>query len=310
MLYLQAKRIGMPPRVRLTNETLNCYGTWLVTAGGDISQFLRNPILLYMHRRGTVIGLVEDIKVEGDEITGVLKFDGATDLSRQTKQQYECGSLRMVSVGIDIIELSDAPELLKPGQTCMTVTKWKLREVSLVDLGANDDAIRLHKDGQMLELNEGGESCLPRLNNNNKSTDKMERNALALLLGLPETATEAQIQARITELMGAETSLQELRRSAITLAVDTAVKERKITADKKEHFVKIGEQMGVESLQATLDAMSPMVKLSKTINQTDGGAEYKKLSDVPSDQLADLKENEPETYRKLFKSEYGFDCEL
>ena len=107
----------MPPRVRLTNETLNCYGTWLVTAGGDISQFLRNPILLYMHRRGTVIGLVEDIKVEGDEITGVLKFDEATDLSRQTKQQYECGSLRMVSVGIDIIELSDAPELLKPGQT-------------------------------------------------------------------------------------------------------------------------------------------------------------------------------------------------
>lgn len=265
-----------------------------------------------MHRRGTVIGLVEDIKVDGEEITGVLKFDEATELSRQTKQQYECGSLRMVSVGIDIIELSDAPELLKPGQTCMTVTKWKLREVSLVDLGANDDAIRLHKDGQMLELNEGGTNCLPRLNNNNnnKSIDKMERNALALLLGLPETATEAQIQARITELMGAETSLQELRRSAITLAVDTAVKERKITADKKEHFVKIGEQMGVESLQATLDAMSPMVKLSKTINQTDGGAEYKKLSDVPSDQLADLKENEPETYRKLFKSEYGFDCEL
>ena len=263
-----------------------------------------------MHRRGTVIGLVEDIKVDGDEITGVLKFDEATELSRQTKQQYECGSLRMVSVGIDIIELSDAPELLKPGQTCMTVTKWKLREVSLVDIGANDDAIVLHKDGQVLELNEGGANCLPRLNINNKSIDKMERNALALLLGLPETATEAQIQARITELMGAETSLQELRRSAITLAVDTVVKERKITADKKEHFVKIGEQMGIESLQATLDAMSPMVKLSQTINQTDVNSEYKKLGDVPSDQLADLKENEPETYRKLFKAEYGFDCEL
>lgn len=300
----------MPPRVRLTNETLNCYGTWLVTAGGDISQYLRNPILLYMHRRGTVIGLVEDIKEDGEEITGVLKFDEATELSRQTKQQYECGSLRMVSVGIDIIELSDAPELLKPGQTCMTVTKWKLREVSLVDIGANDDAIVLHKDGQVLELNEGGANCLPRLNINNKSKNKMELTALALLLGLPETATEAQIQARIAELMGAETSLQALRLSAITLAVDAAVKERKITADKKEHFVKIGEQMGLENLQATLDAMSPMVKLSQTINQTGGSSEYKKLSDVPSDQLADLKENEPETYRKLFKAEYGFECEL
>lgn len=138
----------------------------------------------------------------------------------------------------------------------------------------------------------------------------MELTALALLLGLPETATEAQIQARIAELMGAETSLQALRLSAITLAVDTAVKERKITADKKEHFVKIGEQMGIESLQATLDAMSPMVKLSQSINPAGGSSEYKKLGDVPSDQLADLKENEPETYRKLFKAEYGFDCEL
>ena len=53
-----------------------------------------------------------------------------------------------------------------------------------------------------------------------------------------------------------------------------------------------------------------MVKLSQTINQTDGNSEYKKLSDVPSDQLADLKENEPETYRKLFKAEYGIECEL
>lgn len=301
----------MGKRVRLTNERLNCYGSWLVTAGGDIEQYQRNPVLLYMHRRGTVIGLVKDIKVEGDEITGELEFDEATDLSIQLKKQYEIGSIRMVSVGISIVELSDEPALLKPGQTCMTVTKWKLNEVSLVDIGANDDAITLQMDGKVLELGEGGENHLPRLNINHKSENEMELRTIAQSLGLPETATEAQVQARIAELTAAETSLSEARRSSITLAVDTAIKEKKITADKKEHFVQLGEKMGLESLKTTLDAMSPVQKLSGMINKDNSGAsEYKKLSEVPADQLADLRDNEPETYKKLYKAEYGFECEL
>lgn len=301
----------MGKRVRLTNERLNCYGSWLVTAGGDIEQFQKNPVLLYMHRRGTVIGLVKDIKVEGAEITGELEFDEATDLSIQLKKQYEKGSIRMVSVGITIIELSDEPALLKPGQTCMTVTKWKLNEVSLVDIGANDDAITLKMDGKVLELGEGGENHLPRLNINHKSENEMELKAIALSLGLPETATEAQVQAKIAELKAAETSLAEARRSSITLAVDTAIKEKKITADKKAHFVELGEKVGLESLKTTLDAMAPMHKLSGMIDKNNGGAsEYKKLSEVPADQLADLRSNEPETYKKLYKAEYGIECEF
>lgn len=301
----------MVKRVRLTNERLNCYGSWLVTAGGDIEQFQKNPILLYMHKRGTVVGQVKNIKVEGDEITGELEFDEATDLSVQLKKQYECGSLRMVSVGISVIELSDNPALLKPGQTCMTVTKWKLNEVSLVDIGANDDAITLKMDGKVLELGEGGENHLPKLNTNNKSETEMDLKSIALSLGLSETATEAQVQAKIAELKAAENSMNESRRSSITLAVDTAIKEKKITADKKQHFMDLGEKIGLKDLQATFDAMSPMQRLSAAINKGNGGAsEYKKLSEVPADQLVDLRENEPETYKKLYKAEYGIECEF
>lgn len=301
----------MVKRVRLTNERLNCYGSWLVTAGGDIEQFQKNPILLYMHKRGTVVGQVKNIKVEGDEITGELEFDEATDLSIQLKKQYECGSLRMVSVGISVIELSDDPALLKPGQTCMTVTKWKLNEVSLVDIGANDDAITLKMDGKVLELGEGGENHLPKLNTNNKSETEMDLKSIALSLGLPETATEAQVQAKIAELKAAENSMNESRRSSITLAVDTAIKEKKITADKKQHFMDLGEKIGPKDLQATFDAMSPMQRLSLVIDKGNGGAsEYKKLSEVPADQLMDLRENEPETYKKLYRAEYGIECEF
>ena len=72
-------------RVRISNESLNSYGTRVLTSGMDVVQYDRNPVLLYMHERGQVLGLVKDFKVEGEEITGELVFDEATELSRRCK---------------------------------------------------------------------------------------------------------------------------------------------------------------------------------------------------------------------------------
>ena len=38
----------MGKRVRISNEILNAYGTWIVTAGCDTAQYERNPVLLYI----------------------------------------------------------------------------------------------------------------------------------------------------------------------------------------------------------------------------------------------------------------------
>lgn len=81
-------------RVRISNESLNSYGTRVLTAGMNVEQYNRNPVLLYMHERGQVIGYVKDLKVEGDEVTGELMFDEATELSQRCKKQWEFGSLK------------------------------------------------------------------------------------------------------------------------------------------------------------------------------------------------------------------------
>lgn len=47
-------------RVRITNDSLNSYGTRVLTAGMNVEQYQRNPVLLYMHERGNVIGYVKD----------------------------------------------------------------------------------------------------------------------------------------------------------------------------------------------------------------------------------------------------------
>ena len=151
--------------MRITNDRMNSYGSRVLTSGLDVSQYERNPVLLYMHERGNVIGYVKDIKKTDSEVTGELVFDEASELSRRCKKQYEFGSLKMVSAGLDIVELSDDPMLLLEGQTSPTVTKSKLYEVSLVDIGANDDAIVLKKDGKQITLGKDSACPLPLLKN-------------------------------------------------------------------------------------------------------------------------------------------------
>ena len=311
-------------RVRITNESLNSYGTRVLTAGMIVEQYNRNPVLLYMHQRGQVIGYVKDLQVENDAVTGELVFDEASELSVRCKKQWEFGSLKMVSVGIDILETSDDPQYLVQGQTAPTITKSKLFEVSLVDIGANDDAIVLQKDGVRLTLGKNAAEVLPLLhsNNNNQKTKQMDQEKLALELGLPKDADEATINAKLAKLKAdgaeAETLRQErdtLRAARIETLVDAAIAEKKIGEDKKQQFLDLGKKIGADELKQTFDAMSPQVKLSNIVGSHGGGAaggsaEYKKLSDVPSDELSKLREQNPAQYKKLYKAEYGIECEI
>ena len=328
-------------RVRISNESLNSYGTRVLTSGMNVDQYNRNPVLLYMHERGQVIGYVKDLKVEGAEVTGELVFDEATELSQRCKKQWEFGSLKMVSVGIDILELSEDPKHLVQGQTCPTISKSKLFEVSLVDIGANDDAIVLRKsltpnpspkgEGRVMRFEKV--TALPLLGcdavaaygtiiNHNQKKKQMDQEKLALQLGLPKDADEATIEAALAKLQAdgaeAETLRQErdtLRAARIESIVDAAIAEKKIGEDKKQQFVDLGKKIGADELEKTFGAMSAQVKLSNLVSggaatSSQQGGQWKKLSDVPSDELAKLREENPALYKKLYKAEYGMECIL
>ncbi|WP_345741355.1 hypothetical protein [Segatella maculosa] len=90
----------MGKRVRISNESLNSYGFRVLTAGIDVEQYKRNPVLLYMHERGNVVGYVKDLKVENDEVTGELMFDCASEQSERCQKQFEFGSLRMITIKV------------------------------------------------------------------------------------------------------------------------------------------------------------------------------------------------------------------
>lgn len=312
-------------RVRLTNDSLNSYGTRVLTDGLDIEQYNRNPVLLWMHQRGQVIGTLTDIQKEHGEITAQLNFDEASELSQRCKKQWEFGSLRMVSVGIDILAWSDDPNLAVEGQTMATITKSKLTEVSVVDIGANDDAIRLNYQGQQLNLSAGGACPLPSLYNQSNQPQstyptEMDTKVLALKLGLPEGADETAIYAKIDEIKATSTEVETLRaekeaviQREVEALVDGAVAEKKIELKMRDHFLQLGKSVGADNLRTTLQAMSPREKLSATLNSSGQAVQpktYAKLSDVPSEELMQLRESDPDRYKQLYKAEYGIDCEL
>lgn len=323
-------------RIRISNETLNSYGTWIRTDGVDIKQYLRNPVLLWMHYRGRIIGCMKNVRIEDGEITGEPYFDEVLEESRTAKAQYEKGTLRMSSAAFDIIETSDDPAQMKPGQTRPTVTRSKLVEVSMVDIGGNDDAIVLSRGGKRLTL-EAGENCdaLPLLEQNieesinlkNRTSMNEQLRTIALMLGLADSATLADVQRGINLLLGYKNAnatlrtekedlqkeLDTLRLNGIVSAVDEAVAAGKIDAERKAHFIELGKKIGMESLKLTFDAMRAAVRPSALLggektrtNSNTGG--WGKLSEVPAEELKLMRENDRQLYRRLYKAEYGIDC--
>lgn len=309
-------------RVRLTSDAINSYGSRILTAGLDTSQYERNPVLLYMHRRGEVIGYLDKIERDEEGITAELVFDEASETSQRCKKQWEFGSLRMVSVGIDIMEWSDAKEHLLQGQTHPTITKSKLTEVSLVDIGANDDAIVLYHQGKQLQLSEGGDfPLLPNSKLTPKINNTMNQAELAKALGLPENADESAILAKLNEQKAQAQEAETLRatlaaqtEAAVEAEVAAAVADHRVQLSMKDHYLQLGRDLGVERLRITLASLSPREKITETLGHQaspkplEDSSQWKKLSDVPEAQFLKLRSEDPETYKRLYKAEYGIEC--
>ena len=323
----------MNERIRISDETLNCYRTWVKTDGVILEQFQKNPVMLWMHWRGVIIGLIKNIKVENGEITGEPYFDEVREESKMAKQQWEKGSLRMGSPNFEVIETSDDPALLKEGQTRPTITKCKLVEFSMVDIGGNDNNIRLTYSGEELKLSDGDDcSVLPLLKNpivklNNNNEMNQELMSIALMLGMPAESTLADVQKQVNVLLEHKKTNEELRNeiktledrlegmqlSGITAMVDEAVRAGKFTADKKDHFVELGKKIGSESLKLTLDSMSSSMKPSALIDKSPAPVsekQYKSWGEVPEEDLKLLRKENPELYKKLYKAEFGCDCKI
>lgn len=326
----------MAKEVIISTSGLNCYGGRVLTSGIDLTQFKKNPILLWMHRRSfdrdaMPIGRIDNLRIDGDRLIGTPVFDRNDEFAKKIESKWENGFLRMASAGIEIIETSDAPEHLLQGQTRRTITRSRLEEVSIVDIGGNDEALQLYdSNGMVLKLAAGEDNdALPLLapekkddlsgtapdgkdnNQIHKPTQRMNKEFLQLL-GLSETATEQEAVGALRLLKEKADKVETLQLASIAAVVDSAIAEKRITADKKDHFVNLGKVAGIDSLRETISLMQPVKKPTEVIHHTDAPRDdepktYAKLSEVPASELGKMREERPQDYERLYKAEYGHD---
>lgn len=318
----------------LSDESVNSYGFRVLTGGIALEAFRKNPVMLWNHTRSWTdsdnamlpIGRWNDVRVEDGKLLADAEFDMDDPFAAKIARKVEKGIINMCSIGIVVVEDSNDPELLVKGQTRRTVTKCRLREVSVVDIGANANAVVLYDtDGNIMELNADG-GCAVGLINQPKKESEMELKKIALQLGLAETATEAEVEARIAELnaekpekteqsaevqelkdriAALENEKQQAETARITELVDQAVADKRITADKKDRFVELGKKIGVAELKETLSCMNPAVKPTDFINGGSVPAD-KKFSEMSESELKQLRENDKAAYEALYEKEFGF----
>ena len=310
--------------VVISTSKVNSYGSRVMTSGIDVKQYKRNPIVLWMHSRPygmsenepLPIGKMTNLRVEEDRLIGTIEFDENDEFAKKIKSKYESGILNMVSAGLEVVELSDDPNLILPGQKRMTIKKSKLREVSCVDIGANDDSLRLYYGDKINENAEGIDSIVPLLSDYKNNKKDKEMNEVAKQLNLADKASERDILDAVIKLKQENEELKKQREDEkekrINAMLDEAIKDKRLSKEQRETFALIGKTNGEEVLKNALASLKPAAE----IPQINDLLKKEKKEDMElsvemwdkmdrEGTLLSLKQNDREKYDALFKLKFG-----
>ncbi len=251
----------------VSDESVNVYGYRVLTAGIDLKQFKRNPVMLYMHKRNMfdaettgAIDYWENIRVEKNRLLADAVFDEDDEFAQKIKKKVQNKVLRMASIGINMLETSkDAKHLIK-GQTRPTVVKSSLKEISIVDIGGNDNALKLY-DSNNSEI-ELSDTILPKITKQLSNTNNMsDLKTIAKALKLSDESSIGDVLGKIADLQQAEANLADF--------------EKKQEAAQKEEAIKLFDKASDMGLIPEALKEGQLAAFSHDFNGTK--AQYEKL---------------------------------
>lgn len=318
---LTLKMLKTKKRYVLNTNGVNNPGFRLLSEGVDQSNYVNNPVMLWMHFRPTgetqdevlAIGRIEDIEIDaGGQMTGQPYFDDTDPFAVKIFNKYENGTYNMFSICAVPLEVSVDPADMLPGQTGPTITKSLLKEFSAVDIGGNPDAYGVQLVDEQNQPIKLSDLSINKISNMKLSTI----NAVGLLplIKLSDEVTEAQVISKVTEIVQlaeqqgkdlvqlrdekkvSDDKVIELQSKLDTLETegkkaksialaDKAVADRKITPAQKDIYVKLADK-DYENTEALLNSMPANPSIKDTISQGDGAkSELVQLSEMSFDDL-------------------------
>ncbi len=315
----------------LHDETVNTYGFRMLTSGVNLEEFRKNPVMLLNHNDyGLPIGRWENIRVDGTRILADAVFDESDPQGSEIKRKVEGGFIRMASIGAwPPEEKSDAYDLMLPGQTLPTVTRWTVREASIVTIGANHNALVFYdrENNRPIDLNDRGN--LVRLMDRNDKQPNTPRNMSALtgLLNLSDSANETEIASAVRTVIGDRDRLKaenatltsaidrlnqekaaSKKAEAVTL-VDAAIKDGRLDAKGRDGVLALFDK-DFDGAKGMLESIPRRNSVTGQIHRTAGVAmadlEGKSWDELDkAGKLLDLKDSYPDVYAKKFKERFG-----
>ena len=295
-------------------SVVNSHGFVLLNAAGRFERYNANPVLLFNHEADKLIGQMTELRIEGSKLIGKPVYDEEDTLAAKCKRQGEKGILKGCSPGIMIyaVELRTMPN----GEERITVTDWELCEASLVSVPSNRNALRLYnKLGEVIPDDQVKLSIEALLqHNNNTEMEKIILTAEAYAaLGLKSNEADGKaISAAIMELKArfekAEKDLNDQHKAQAEALVDLAIKDGRITADKKDQFVKLA-LTDFDMAKTTLEAIPARETLSDKVKHTTGKSTsesredwtYLRWAKEDPEGLKRLKADDPEAFEQLKK---------
>lgn len=308
------------------DSNVNDYGYRVMTAGIDSQQFMKNPVVLYIHSRGfnkrngpegnEVIGRVINLERSGTQLMAEVEFDVEDEFAKRIAGKIERGYIRMSSLGAEAVETSNAVEDVLPGQVFETVTKSKLIELSIVDIGANERALKLSQNGKRIKLN--------RL----KTEINMNIKTIALALNMPEDTKEATVLEKVQTLQLAKTNAEKRVQELEDAQEATHAQEATTLVDKAIQLGLIPEGLKASQVKSfSQDFEAQKIVLSKLIDDkeqanakdgktqtvktvvlgkgskpnTDMELSYDYLQKKDPAKLREIRDNEPKKYAELAK---------
>ena len=218
----------------------------------------------------------------------------------------------------EIKEVSTEPQHILEGQVYETVTACKLVEISIVDIGGNDNALKLSKDGKPFQL----KKIVTNTSNN------MDIKVIALALGMGENSKEEAVLSALhnlktdkekaeTEVVALKKTISETRTAEATTLVDKAVQLGLIPQALKESQLKQfeadfdGQKAVLSKLVADKEAENTRQGKANTVREVVLGAGAKPtgtadesfdyLQKKNPERLRALRDKEPEEYARLAK---------
>lgn len=251
-------------RFTISDNRLNTHGFRMLTEGADLSDFIANPIMYWMHIYPTgeqrdellPIGFWEDIEIGDGKITAIPNFDDSDDFAMTIYKKVEHGTLRACSAGAEPKPggLSSDPADMLPNQRFPTFKQWWLREASICDRGSNTGAVALKVNGKMVQLADNAAEVINSLLQNQKLDMKLTQltagGLTAMLSALKlnaDTATEEEVTAKVSQL--------------VTLSGTQATQIHTLTAEKSEIEAKLSASEEKYNQQVTLNNTGKIEKL-------------------------------------------------